>query len=395
MKITGKTLLRIDRLFWLPHRLSGFLSNVFGKIHKNESNQVLLIKFMGLGSIIHLSSLCNKNNVDRSRVMLLTLEANRPLCDLIGFSNTRFVRTNGLLVFCKDCVRILLSMRQQRPALIIDYERCSHAVGFFRTLLGLIAQSKTLSFEKERTLSTEKRVIYSIKDFNQEELFLKGIEFLPQAISQTSVRKVESNPFKILININASNYLLARRYSIDRFAEVIRELHEWNPLLEFYLTGSTEEKSYVELLEKQLTGLPIKNVTGKWDLEKLQKELLTSSLFITCDSGPLHLAVELGASTIAVWGPTQPEHFGYEKIDHLHNISLRLRCAPCFKHPASDPAYACHGRIDCLKELSSTIITNKAKHILSSKQSDSGQQNALTSTFGEGLSVTNDVKLFQ
>lgn len=367
MKISGKTLLTIDRLFWLPHRVVERLLHVFGNIEQAPGDQILVIKFMGIGSIIRLASLCDVHHVDKSKITLLTLASNRDVCQLVGFSNHWLVRTKNIILFLSDCWKILFSVRSSKPALIIDYERCTYAVGLYRTLLTLLGRTKSISFESRRTISSSKQIIYPVDEINQEELFMKGIELMPTSLSIHSQKMVTVHSTKILININASNYLLARRYSIDSFAEVIKSLHALDPQLEFYLTGSSDETDCVARLAKKLHNLPIHNVAGKWNLEKLSNELLSCALFITGDSGPLHLAAYLQVPTLAIWGPTQPEHFGYIREAHMHHISLNLHCSPCFKHPASHPARACKGQIDCLKNLAATRVSEKAIDILSSQ----------------------------
>ncbi len=74
---------------------------------------------------------------------------------------------------------------------------------------------------------------------------------MPQSNPLPEIDKIIAvDPLKILININASNYLLARRYPVDCFTEIVYSLNEWNSSLEFYLTGSREEIEYVSILEK-------------------------------------------------------------------------------------------------------------------------------------------------
>jgi hypothetical protein len=365
MRISGKALLTIDRLFWLPHRLAEFLLRS-SRTDSKTGNQILVIKFMGLGSIIRLASLCEKNHVDKSSITLLTLSSNNDLCQRIGFRNTLLISTKNIFLFSKDCVKILASIRSSKPGLIIDFERCSHSVGFYRTILTTLAGGSSVSFESKRAVTFGKQVIYSVRKLNQKELFMKGIELMPTVSNEFFEKTIDIHSTKILININASNYLLARRYPVDSFADIIKSLHAWDPRLEFYLTGTSEETEYANRLIEKLPGLPIHNVSGKWSIEKLWNELSDCALFITGDSGPLHLAAYIGITTIAIWGPTQPEHFGYTDEGHLHHISLRLSCSPCFKHPSSHPARACKDNIDCLKNMRASLITKKAIHILSS-----------------------------
>ncbi len=368
MKISGKTLLAIDRLFWLPHRLVELLFQTVGTINPTPVDHILVIKFMGIGSLIRLAALCEEHHIDKNKVTLLTLASNHELCQLIGFNNPLLVRTNNIIQFSKDCWNILFSIRSSKLAVIIDYERCSHAVGLYRNLLTLRGRCKSISFEPKRMISSGKQIVYPVGQITQEELFMRGIDLMPTTRSACFTQEtIAVHSSKILININASNYLLARRYPIASFAEVIRLLHTWDPHLEFYLTGSAAETNYVAGLVKKLHNLPVHDVSGKWNLEKLWTELSDCALFITGDSGPLHLAAYLHVPTIAIWGPTQPSHFGYIDKNQMHSHSLNLPCSPCFKHPDSRPARACKGQIDCLKNLIPLHVFERAILILSTQ----------------------------
>jgi hypothetical protein len=86
MKIPGKTLLILDKLFWLPHRVLDRLRHFFSANDKNAGNPVLVIKFMGIGSIARWASLCETHGVDKSKVVVLTFGKHRELCDLFGFT---------------------------------------------------------------------------------------------------------------------------------------------------------------------------------------------------------------------------------------------------------------------------------------------------------------------
>jgi ADP-heptose:LPS heptosyltransferase len=231
--------------------------------------------------------------------------------------------------------------------------------------------------------------IFDANKITLEKLFLLGIDQMAKVTSYYSEQTVEVNRNKILINVNASDFLLARRYPIKLFVETIKMLSSRNSKLEFYLTGSAHEFDYVQTVVTQLNGLPVYNKSGQWSLSELIDELATCFCFITCDSGPVHLATYLGVTTIALWGPTQPKHFGYDRINHLHSLSLQLECSPCFRHPTSEPAVACEGRIDCLNNLSPALIVAR----FSSLSAESSAHRFVNFPLERLLSQTSNMEL--
>ena len=103
-----------------------------------------------------------------------------------------------------------------------------------------------------------------------------------------SVRTAASHP--------ASGYLL-------------RELKKIIPQAEFLLTGSDQEKAFVQHVIDMTPGFRLQNVAGVRTLETLQQELATAS-FITGDlvrcTGRSN-----GHTCSSCLGPTQPAHFGW------------------------------------------------------------------------------------
>ena len=207
---------------------------------------------------------------------------------------------------------------------------------------------------------------FSIRGINLAYMFKLGMDYMPKTTMVAKEQLIEIESQKVLVNCNASNYLLARRYPEQAFVSLIGLLHQSYPELEFYFTGSKDECAYVEEIVREMKAREIKarNMAGKWNLEQLCDELVVSRLFITCDSGPLHLAATLGVPTLAIWGPTQFEQFGYANLPQLKNGSLHLPCAPCLIHPHAQVLKACGGEITCMKSLSVEILFNKAKEAL-------------------------------
>jgi ADP-heptose:LPS heptosyltransferase len=178
---------------------------------------------------------------------------------------------------------------------------------------------------------------------------------------------VNINQDKILVNCNASNYMLARRYPAQEFISVIEYIHSERINSQFLFTGSNSEFEYVEKVVSALEakGVMAINVAGKWSIREFYDELKSCQLFITCDSFPLHLAAYLGIPTLAIWGPTQPEQFGYQNRNDIISVSLKMSCAPCLLHLHSKPATACKGNISCLKNLKCNQIARQALSLLS------------------------------
>ena len=69
-------------------------------------------------------------------------------------------------------------------------------------------------------------------------------------------------------------------------------------------------------------------LTGQTDLRRLASLISQSKLFVTNDSGPMHIANALGVPVIAIFGPTDPGTTGPFQ-DPAVVIKKDTVCWPC------------------------------------------------------------------
>ncbi len=95
------------------------------------------------------------------------------------------------------------------------------------------------------------------------------------------------------------------------------------------LLGSSGDRKVAELVCRSARN-PLVDLTGKTNLAQAMALIARCRLFVTNDSGLMHVAAALGVPVIAIFGSTDPQRTG-----PLGGISRVLRkaipCAPCFK----------------------------------------------------------------
>jgi heptosyltransferase-2 len=134
----------------------------------------------------------------------------------------------------------------------------------------------------------------------------------------------EGAPFLVL-NPGAA-YGSAKRWHIDRFARVAQTLSRELHLL-IVLIGSEAERSISEQVNDRMTRSAVV-LNGKTSLETLIGVLSESSLMITNDSGPMHIAAALGIPTVAVFGSTDERVTG-PYGPHTRIVKQAVECSPC------------------------------------------------------------------
>lgn len=140
-------------------------------------------------------------------------------------------------------------------------------------------------------------------------------------------RGVDVNTSKIIgINPGAA-FGTAKCWLPERFREVTsRLLKDPSSIILFFGDGSA-----VPLVDKIINGLGerVINLAGKTSIRELMALIQQCSVFLTNDSGPMHIASALGTPLVALFGSTSDVKtgpFGGGTIIHKH-----VECSPCYK----------------------------------------------------------------
>ena len=119
----------------------------------------------------------------------------------------------------------------------------------------------------------------------------------------------------------------AKCWPEQRWAALIDALSELG--LAVLLTGSRSEQQLLEVIAKTARAAPVV-LAGDLSLGELAELLRAASLVVGTDTGPLHLAVAVGAPTVHLFGPTRPERFGPWGPATRHRVVRSpLECPRC------------------------------------------------------------------
>ncbi|MFA5072782.1 MAG: lipopolysaccharide heptosyltransferase II [Nitrospirota bacterium] len=94
-------------------------------------------------------------------------------------------------------------------------------------------------------------------------------------------------------------------------------------------TGSNEDKQEINHIRSLMTQ-DSHDWAGETTLKELAALASCSDLFITTDTGPMHLAAAAGATVVALFGPTAPWRTGPYGERHIV-IRMGIKCSPCFQ----------------------------------------------------------------
>ncbi len=152
-------------------------------------------------------------------------------------------------------------------------------------------------------------------------------------------------PKEHLIGVNLGTTWDTKRWSLENFAEVITRAQKRFEA-RILLTGSATEIPLGEALA-QIAKVETVNLIGKTTLMQLGALIESCDLYLTCDSGPMHIAAAVGTPTIALFGPTSPTRHGPYGETHK-TIEKPVECRPCYKRKCmrKDQPHLCMTEID-------------------------------------------------
>lgn len=134
----------------------------------------------------------------------------------------------------------------------------------------------------------------------------------------------------IVLNIGATKP--ANKWQPEYFAELADMINKQTHF-KSVITGGDDDKQHGKEIETR-AHCQIKNLCGKTSLKELSLVIAGAKCVVSCDTGPMHLAVALKTNLIALFGPSDPERTGpYAGIV----IQKKIDCSPCNKKKCSDP----------------------------------------------------------
>ncbi len=145
-----------------------------------------------------------------------------------------------------------------------------------------------------------------------------------------------------------------KRWPPEHFAEVARRAHE--ELGASVITvGAPEDRPLVETFRRALRGISVADFCGQTTLPQLSALAAACDLFVSNDTGPMHIAAATGTRVVGIFTCTQPEKTGpYGANGSV--VGSRIWCAGHLLKKCS--------RLDCMTELGPQRVWQEVKRAL-------------------------------
>ncbi len=356
-------------------------------IKPDQIKQIAIFKFFGIGSIVQASPLLRglRQRYPNATLHFVTFAGNEGALNLLGLvDQIHILRTRSLFLFGYDMLALLFTLWRRHIQVTIDLEFFSK----FSTLL---------TFMTGATI----RIGFHLNDFWRSSLVKHPIYFnyfrhigeiyadvgrhldfqitdfqLPAIPLDNSLRSSVQDSLAALgwnrerrlvgVNINANDFCLERRWPQENWRALLETVSADNPDILFILTGSRNESAYVSEFHQSLSESCRNRIVmgaGKWTLEEFMALLAMFDLFLTNDSGPMHLAALTQTRTVSLWGPGRPSFYEPPGGKNL-SLYFPLHCSPCLYMFTSLSGMWCHHEGTCMKAIQVNDVLEAAYKML-------------------------------
>lgn len=255
-----------------------------------------------------------------------------------------FVSTEALKMHPKVSECIVDESKKARSRLYWLYQKAKQ-LGSFDIAISF-RSSLTSSFFLW-CICAKKKVHYKKNVFEGHQVE-KYIQFIAKSLHiSASLRplKLYQVPFhfdKPTLGINpGGTYGSAKRWYPEEFAKVAAYFANCYDIVIF---GGPSEIDIAREVEEKLQKNAITNVTnlaGKTTIQELIQNIAGLSLFVTNDSGPMHIAAAYKIPTVALFGPTKYDETSPWQNPNSTILSHNLQCAPCMKRECPIKTHEC------------------------------------------------------
>ncbi|MCX5788389.1 MAG: lipopolysaccharide heptosyltransferase II [Elusimicrobia bacterium] len=163
-----------------------------------------------------------------------------------------------------------------------------------------------------------------------------------------------------LVGLHPGSVWATKRWPLERYAALAARLMREDGARVALIGGPGDAALCAQVARRAEGALDLSGSTSLAELIALMPRL---SLFVTNDSGPMHIATASGVPTLAFFGPTTRE-LGFFPYGPKHRVLEKdLNCRPCGLHGSR----ACpHGHFLCMKLISIEEALANAREMMGS-----------------------------
>jgi len=338
--------------------------------------KILIVKLSAIGDVIHALPALNalRNHYPEANITWLVeaaaaaVIADHPALDQVVISRRK---EWGDAIFGKSCSErkqalkaafgFIRELRQTRYDLIIDFQNLLKS-GF---MAGLARGDCKVGFDKGMQRNEKAHFFYNRRvspvsmEIHAVERYLMLLEAIGIKAKEISYQIPVSDAHQNMIDqllakegvdknqplvvINPMARWETKLWRPERFAQVADYLLG-AAQVKVVFTGGAADRDKVDVILSIMKKKAV-NLAGHTSLKELAALYRRAELFISTDTGPMHLAAAMGTPVVALFGPTAPWRTGPYGDGH-RVIFSKDPCAPCFKRACDTNLCMAHITVD-------------------------------------------------
>jgi heptosyltransferase-2 len=259
-----------------------------------------------------------------------------------------------------------------RSALLLFFAAIPYRVGFKQSKGWFFFHQRVSRdpalHDVDRNLSILQGVGIKSADWGRD-LILPVSDVARQTVDRL-LRSLGVTPEKAIVGVNAGSVWPTKRWTAEGFArviELIKQKHDCAVLL----FGGPEDAE-INLSIQQLSDAATVNLAGKLSLRELAAAVSRCKVFITNDSGPMHVAVACQVPTVAIFCATTPALGFYPYSSKAIVVEKSLHCRPCGSHGGRRCPL---GSEDCIQLIQPADVVKAAEKLLLGRDEQANRGN--------------------
>jgi len=354
-----------------------------------DAPRFLFVKFWGMGSLQVLTAALAplRRAFPAARIELLTLEQNRAFAEgMEAFDAVRGLDVGGCgwLELARRIGALARGLRRTGYDRVYDFEFLTR----FSAVLSLASGAcRTFGFSSPETRRAELHT--DAVPFNRYWHVARNFRSLIGCEEPDGSALADLRPFRVLpghrveaatalfegglaadgplvvLNPNAGSLSLERCWAPERFAQLARLLVQREGA-RIVLIGTASEARRSREVARIAGALPpgrLLDLAGRLSIGGLAALFDEARLFVTNDSGPMHVAAALGTPTIGLFGPETPQMYAPLGL-HARWLYRPPACSPCINVHDNKLAVCHRGRAECMGNLGVELVWDAVRQEL-------------------------------
>ncbi len=241
-------------------------------------------------------------------------------------------------------VPFLMGLARERYDLVLNLHPSAKSY-----LMAFATGARTqITFQKRMEVQPDTgRVAHAVDDFLKELKPLgvtgvtdRGLDFIVPPLAQARLddvlraENVRDNDRLLVINPAASRPL--NRWPLARFAEVAAHFAAQSGIKVAVTGAPASFRTVMDGLDEVALARDVAasdpriiNLAGRLSVKEFGALLARADAFLTCDTGPMHIAAAMGTPMVALSGAADPDRTGPLTPNALVLIDRALPCVPC------------------------------------------------------------------